>query len=224
MRHLPIAAALGLGLLCGTTAMAGPIVGAIDVTTDASSFPAETDAGPNDWDISNLISQDSLSASYESGVSDFEEYMAEGATDDDAPGSAFGTFAPEASLTFELSSAQVIDGLVLWNRGQSEQGIRAFTVTTATSDDFSDAEVVGQFETMMPDGEGAAAAQIFRFDPASALFVRLDVTSNWGLATMANEVAFRRADGRPEWASTAFIVMLLLGLGYSTLRFFLPKY
>lgn len=161
--------AAGILLLVAAAGAHAAVIRSPVSATASSQFSA-------DFAIGNIIDQSGLGVGFTSGVDDFDDYLALD------PTHAFESVGNEwfsqmgdtsATLTFDLGGVFRIDRMALWNEEFS--GIGAFDL--ALSEDGASFTTVAS--GWMPADNPPAmayAAEVFGLTPASARFVRLDVS------------------------------------------------
>ena len=207
MRRIVGLAVLSVVLASGQVAQAGVILQVTSVTADTGLLSAF-------YDINNMINQSNLSTGYVSGVTDFDAYIASNPTDDNTTDEvvAFSADALPVTIDLNLGGAFTIESLALWNRPFLNQGVEDFSLFASPDASFAVSTLIGNFTAVAGLGtDGAVPAQVFGFTPISAAFVRMFVTSNYGICCVSlNELAFELSDAAaiPEPST-----LLLLGTG-----------
>lgn len=197
---------LAIGLLASTafTAQAAPIIGAVGVTTDMGEY------NHANLPITRTIDQSGLSATYTSGVTDFDSYTATTTHIgiNDGTKSWFSALnQTTGTITFDLGSSTTIDKLGLWNQHLTNtNSVKNFSL-------FDDGNnLIGSYTALKGPGpdSNTTSAQIFSFAPVTTQHVTMQITSNYGGSlTSFAEVAFREADAVavPEPASLALFAL-----------------
>jgi hypothetical protein len=183
------------------------ITGAISVTTDMGELYGSTP-------LNNIINQSGLSASYISGASDFDSFVASTTHSYWGEYEWFGFKDSSGSIIFDLGKLFYIDQLALWN--EDSQGVKDIVVSTSTTNDNWQSFGVGdKFTATDWTMDKDYSADIFKLSSTSvARFVKIDVLStyahsnaNIGHYPTIGEVAFSTAPV-PEPTT-----LLLLGTG-----------
>lgn len=177
--------------------LAGVIVGA----TAASS--------PEGGDMSNVINQSGLSATYTSGVTDFATFTS--TTTSAGLGGAVSFTNTQnngpQTFTFNLGSILSIGGIAIWNTSSAGR-VTEFHLLADTDGDASN----GGTTSLLPTtalGNGGGLAYVFSFGPISTQFIHVVGTNSlappdfYGLA----EVAFDQVvdTGVPEPSTLALL-------------------
>lgn len=179
-QHIGKKFAVALGFACAacsSQAIASTIVA--PVTSDASSeFPVSPDF---DGSIENTINQSGLSSGYDSGVTDFDTYLAsEPEHTSDANGNEwfsenFGANSVAGlTVTYGFSALTSINGFALWNEDFAGLGntLLQYSVNgSAYTDLMTILPVPSEFA--QPGEEVPYLAQVFSFSLTEMLFFRL---------------------------------------------------
>ncbi|MBV9880782.1 MAG: PEP-CTERM sorting domain-containing protein [Gemmatirosa sp.] len=205
-------------LLAAAPAGAQAILQPLSATSSMGSFGVS-------YDPIHAIDQSGLSASYVSGVTPFDTFVAS-TTTTLLPSNFFDTSwfsangQPLGTFDFTLASGSTISAFALWTDPQinSMQGIQRFTLRADDDPTFASATLLGAYSALPGNGDATNFGQVFAFAPTTATYVRLTVLSNYGSAdiTGISEAAFRGsaplATTTPEPASLALVGSGLLGL------------
>ncbi len=200
-----LAAAALAALAVSSAANAGVIIGAASVSSPAGDFGAP-------YDLLNIVNQSGLSASYVSGVTDFDTYVA-GTTHDStfSLNSGFtGSDVLPQTFTFTLGGAPTIDGIAFW-AVDNPGSVTSFDLYADTDNDFSNgtSALLGSFSALA----GVFSGQSFSFSAVSTGFVHLRALDSAGRTDLfpgIGEVAFRSAGAVPEPTTWT---MMVLGFG-----------
>lgn len=159
---------IGLSLGIASQAQAvGLIISPVSAT--ASS---EYDAN---FSITNTINQSGLSTGFNSGVDDFDTYLASNPTHTLV---ALGNewFTPEdvtnATVTYDLGNLFNINRLALWNEESSGIGSFDISVSTDNINYFNVASSLNPFDNPLNN----YPAEVFGFGASNARYVRFDVS------------------------------------------------
>lgn len=195
-----VPAAFSLFLLgLAPQAMAAPIYGAVDVTTDMGTFGSFAP-------LPRVIDQSGLSQTYVSGVTDFDTYVPTTTHVGINNGSASWSSAlnhKTGNVVFDLGAEITIDALALWNQHRSNNNsIQNFKLYDESNN------LLGSYTALKGPGptSNIIASQVFGFGSTTTRYVTLEVDSNYGgVLTGFGEVAFRGVVPEPS-------VLALLGL------------
>jgi hypothetical protein len=200
MRQLLIitcATALSIG---SGLANAGTIIGATSATTNmGESFP-----------LSHAIDQSGLTATYVSGTTDFDSFVAS-TTHNSQPGNDWVANNQTGNVFFDLGGIFSIDKAAVWNFG-GQSGIINFGIQNIalswSIDDLTYTSLSSY--TLLQGVTGVnSAAQVLTFGSVNARYIRMDVLSNYGgIGSSLGEIAFNQTV--PEPATIA-----LMGLGFA---------
>lgn len=183
-------------------AHAGLMLQPAGISTDMGSFPT--------FEPVYAIDQSGLSASYVSGVTDFDDFVPTTTTDNG--GSSFNTwFSASGNTTgqvdFDLGGTFNIGSFAYWADPQGiGQSINIFTLLADDNASFSSPTTLGTYNASDGPGSGPPSqnnannfGQVFEFTPTSASFVRLQILSNHGstLTTGISEAAFETVVPEP---------------------------
>src|SRR5690606_32045501 len=130
------------------------------------------------------INQSGLSATYISGVTDFDSFA--GTTHTVQGGSSFNTwFSSAGNITgnfdFYLgSNAQTVESFALWTDPQPApgQGVKDFNLWADDNASFSSPTFLGSFVASSGVSNETNFGQVFSFAPTSASYVRMEILSN----------------------------------------------
>jgi len=203
-------------VLAATCVNAGAILQPVDVSTDIPDYATGF------FTTDHLINQDTLDILYISGLTDFDDYIAQEPTDGNFVESFWGSLEGirQGSLVFDLGGTAEIESLLLWNRGTENQGIMDFSLSASLNLNFTEAIELGSFvaaEKSRFDGNSRADAQRFNFDPVVARYVELDISSVYGSCCISfSEVAF---NGAMQIPAPGTLGLTLLGLGLTSAFF-----
>lgn len=212
MRTVLRGAGAVLALALATGAQAQAILQPVGATTSLGSFSSQ-------YLPAFAIDQSGLSASYVSGVTDFDAYVA--ATRTVAGGSSFNTWFSSAGLTtgsfdFALGGPRTISAFALWTDPQPtpHQGIRAFTLIAGSDAAFTTPTLLGSYVAAEGAGDATNVGQVFAFAPTSASYVRMEILSNYGstFVTGMVEGAFRLAPAATVTPEPTSVVLVGGGL------------
>ena len=166
--------------------------------------------------LNNIVNQSGLSASYISGVTDFDSFVASTTHSYWGEYEWFGFKDTYGSIIFDLGNLFYIDRLALWN--EDSQGIKEiFVSTSTTNDNWLPFGVGDKFTATDWTMNTDYSADIFKLSSTSvARFVKIDVLStyahsdpNIGHYPTLGEVAFSTAPV-PEPATCFFLALVLL--------------
>lgn len=158
----------------------------------------------------NMLNQSGLSATFTSGVTKFDSYIAQG------PSHAFQNtlswFSPSGAntgrLDYALGGVFLIDRLALWNES-AFFAVNEFEVFTSPDASFSSPTSVGSFAAHNEHDFGVTQVQVFSLSPTIGRFVRLEINSNHGSSqTGIGELAFGVI---PEPSALCLVASGLLG-------------
>jgi hypothetical protein len=200
------------------TTCLSPGMGRADVMLAPSTVSANVSTSIGS--LPDIINQSGLSPTYTSGVTDLATYLALDPTTQNTDTGVWAGPIPgsTAELTFG-TTGEVIDALVLWDRAPVGQGVEGFTLLASADASFADPTVLGNFVAAEGSGNGSvgetATAQLFTFAPNDDEFIRMDVTSIYGICCVSlSQVAFgEEASSVPEPASLALFGSALGGFG-----------
>jgi PEP-CTERM motif len=207
-----IAAAAGVALL-----LFGAVPARASVITSPTGAAASSTFSA-DYDIGNTIDQSGLDVTFISGVSDFDAYL--GGNPIHTPiainnewFTALGV--TQATVTYDLGSAQFVDRLALWNEEFSGFGTGRISYSL---DGVTFLSLISISPIDSPFNE-AYGAQIFGWETVSARFFRFDVSGcpqpNGDPSPLCGigEVAFSIVNGPPPPNVAEPGTLVLLGLG-----------
>lgn len=153
---------------------------------------AQTNMGEfsGSWVIENTFDQSGLSATYDSGETDFDTYLSGNPTHSGETGtiwaSRFGKIT--GTITFDLGNVYDVGKMALFNH-TSLWGVKDFKLFASSTGDDGSYTSLGSF-TADKIGE-PSFAQVFNFDTTAAQFIKMDINSNHGGGTTEiREVAF----------------------------------
>jgi hypothetical protein len=133
--------------------------------------------------ITNITNQSGLSATYTSGVTDFDSFVAD-TTHSPSPANDFVFEGSSGVITFDLGASYTLDSLALW---QNFLGVRGFNLYADTdADTGSLGTSLGSFNAV-----DSSYASVFKFSATPTQFIQMEITSNTGSnITVLGEVAF----------------------------------
>jgi len=206
-----IAAAAGIALLLSQLAPAqASVITSPTGATASSEFSA-------DYDIGNTIDQSGLNVTFISGVSDFDAYLAGHPMHTPI---AFNNEwftalnVTQATVTYDLGSAKLVDRLALWNEEFSGFGTGRISYSL-------DGLTFLSLITISPidsPANLAYGAQVFGWEAVSARFFRFDVSGcpqpdgDPSPLCGIGEVAFSVNGPPPRVAEPGTLMLLALGL------------
>lgn len=145
-------------------------------------------------DINDMINQNGLGSGYISDVTDFDAYISTNPThgNDQFTSATFGGATP-VEITFDLGTQYIVESLALWNRGWADQGIENFSLYASDDQFFNTSTFLGNYTaTAILGTPEETEAEIISFDPTTATYIRMDITSYYGsVGVSLNEVAFK---------------------------------
>jgi hypothetical protein len=215
-----IATAIALSLpvaLAPHAQAAGIVRGSTATSTLASNFGTSP---------ANVTNQSGLSASYVSGTTDFDSYVA--TTNHNSIQAANNWFASPTTgfVTFDLGASYTLDALALWPLPLgSTRAIRGFTLYADTdANPTNPGTSLGNFNAVNPGL--TETAQVFNFAFTTTRYIQLLITSNAGNASSSGfgEVAFREVPAAPPVTTpepSALVglgAVIALGLGLKRRR------
>ncbi len=161
----------------------------------------------------NIINQSGLSATYTSGVTDFNSFVS--GTTHSGTNPQFTVWSVQGLLTatFDLGASYDIDRLALWNFSATSS-LRGFTLQASNTSNFSNFTDLGAFSVnngTFPN----SPAQTFTFTSTNARYFRFINTSNGGTSTTGfSEIVFGQTDSQavPE-PSTILGSLVAIGVG-----------
>lgn len=198
-----ILSAGALVFLAPSVALAGPIIAPVSATV--------LSGGPGFGSLNDTFDQESLTAKYISGVTDFDAFLALNPLhSSDFPdyewfSGSEAELTTTASVLYDLGEGVWIDKLALWNEESSGAGILnlwysldgfSFTALALGLIPTDNAALDSEGNSLLvPDPYGA---DVFTFDPAFARYVRFDMSecaqgNDDFRACAIGEVAFSQA-------------------------------
>lgn len=214
------AGALGLLALAAAPSHAGVIVGASSYSTDMGSLSAS-------YTIANAFNQSRLSATYTSGTTDFDTFVASTTSNNQAsPAGIFqaASNVKSGDIQVDLGTSMWIDKIALWNAANASSfRVTQLAVYAATSMSDTVGTLLGSFS---PTGGGstptAAQAQVFDFTATDVRYLRIHVANAGGPQVVFNELAFDKttapAAAVPEPSSLACLAVAGLGMAFTSRR------
>lgn len=161
---------------------------------DENLFSGVISTGPTVHDVN-------LTPAYQSGVTDFDSYIASNPRDTSDTGNIWrsATGSPIGFIDFDLGGAFSLDRIALWNVANPDRAVEDFRVLGSNSSDFSSSLLLGDFAAAVSPNTGSPSdffPQVFdlnTFDDTSYQFVRFQVVSNHGDVNLTQlaELAFR---------------------------------
>lgn len=199
----------------GATVMALGAITQAEAAQIIQPQSASTDMGESSiFIIDNAINQSGLSATYTSGVTDFDTYVSGNPTNGFV-GSWISTMGTTAgSVTFDLGNVFGLDGMAMWGsvNNFSVQNFDLFASLTGAEGSFVS---LGSFVQDLELGDDPA--QVFNFNATTAQFIRMDIKDSYSPRNVGiGEVAFRAAEVTPEPVPepmTIFGLATTLGFG-----------
>jgi hypothetical protein len=165
----------------------------------------------------NLINQSGLSATYTSGVTDFNTFMSSTTHDSDCGDNCWAN-VPNVifpiNLDFSLGGVFNIEGLGLWNYSDT-LGLNQFELFAANDSSFTGAISLGVFNANVEPSPSSASGQIFSFASTQASHVRIKINSNYGSTSQVaiGEIVFEQSVNEvPEPSTLAVFTLALMGL------------
>lgn len=144
--------------------------------------------------LANVTNQSGLSASYVSGTTDFDSYVATTTHNSIQASNSWLASPTTGFVTFDLGASYTLDALALWPLNFfSTLAIRGFTLYADTdADPTNPGASLGNFNAVNASST-TVTAQVFNFTATTTRFIQLQITSNGGSATGSGfgEVAFR---------------------------------
>jgi hypothetical protein len=212
----------GILLVAGpTSAFAGPIIAPVSAVA--------TSGGPGFGNLADTLNQNGLSATYASGVTDFDAFLAGNPThtsffpDNEWFSGSLTVIATTASVTYDFGDTVWIDRLALWNEESSGIGILDLWYSVNGTDFAELVAGLKPTDNVAVDALGFSidepppySADVFGFDRTLVRYVRFDMSDcalgNDDFAACAlGEVAFSEA-AVPEPTT-----LLLVGGGLASL-------
>jgi len=150
--------------------------------------------------INFTIDQSGLSSGYNSGIDDFDAYIASNPTHPSTSSliNWYSTISTTGKIDFDLGGSHQIESFALWNMGthagsslSSSMGVQNFDLWSGTDAALSNPTNLGSFTAAEVIGVDASA-EVFSFAPTTASHVRMVIGSNYGHPdyTGFNEAAF----------------------------------
>lgn len=195
---------------------AGPIL-----TPTAFTVSSPDPANPTEA-TNNILDQSGLSATYVSGVTDFDSFVASTTASFNTQAQLGGAGPPLSYFEFDFGSSVAIDAIAVWNQWGSAS-LNTLNIETSAVADFSVSQLFGVFTMSIFNGANPIAADVFTFDSSMFRYLRVNNLTNagWGSATRVNEFAFRQADAEvpvPEPTTVALLGIGLVGLAGAEVR------
>ena len=152
-------------LVGAASAQAAFVTGAVSISSPQGAHP--------NHDLFNIINQSGLSATYTSGVTDFDVFAAT-TTGSGLSGSGFTNTSSRGpqQFTFDLGALYTIDAIALWNSGSSGS-ITRFEVYSDTDADFGNG-TSGLLLAPAALSTSTAPAQVFGFTATDTQFVHIN--------------------------------------------------
>jgi hypothetical protein len=149
--------------------------------------------------LSNLTNKSGLSATYTSGITDFDSYVS--STTSNSTLSSSGWFSAlnvkTGFVTFDLGASYDVNALALWALSpNNSNAVRNFSLYADTDANTSSlGTLLGNFSAVNASGTGIATqSQVFNFATTNTRYIQMNITSNAGGALSGlSEVAFRQA-------------------------------
>jgi hypothetical protein len=184
-------------------AEAGVIRQATQVISNNSTFLGNS---------ANIINQSGLSATYTSGVTDFNSFVS-GTTHSGIPQFTGWSVSGLLTATFDLGASYDIDRLALWNFNATSS-LRGFTLQASNTANFSSFINLGAFSVNNGTSSNSPA-QTFTFASTNARYFRFINTSNGGTSTTGfSEIVFGQIDELPvSVPEPSSILGLLVAVG-----------
>ncbi|MEP3244491.1 MAG: VPLPA-CTERM sorting domain-containing protein [Sneathiella sp.] len=182
----------------------------------AQSVSTSGTEDPTYGSIDSLINQSGLSASYVSGVNDFDNFVAT-TTGFKNPQGIGGVYAPfPVNLDFAFSGTVNLDGAAIWNQIGSAS-LKEFDLYGSLSGNFDDIILLGSY---LHDHQGGLAF-IADFTQTAVSAIRMTINSNYGYSFSArfDEIAFRGTiSAVPLPAALPLFAAGLIALGFRSFR------
>jgi hypothetical protein len=160
--------------------------------------------------IIHAINRSGLSATFASGVTDFDAYLAGGPTHTYLPSNAEWTsnFASTGDVVFDLGQSYHVTRLALWN--EDFRGINSVRIDTSDDPVFLTFTTVANLAPAHTPGFNYPAQQ-FTLSASNARYVRLkDITMYSGANTLAmGEIAFGVGPVQAVPEASAFLAVAL---------------
>jgi hypothetical protein len=207
----PLALAGLLALALAAPARADFILQPAGASTNMGQLP------PHDYSPVHVRDQSGLSVGYTSLVTDFDTYIASNPTHFSAS-TAFSWLSNNivtGNFDFNLGGTFTIQSFALWNNGENVGGnVAGFELLAANNAAFSGATSLGVFNATPSGPDTAVRPEVFTFNPTSAAFVRMRITSNnGGGQTGFGEAAFEVQSSPAAVPAPPTLLLGLVGLG-----------
>jgi hypothetical protein len=166
------------------------------------------------------IDQSALSATYVSGVTDFDAFVA--TTNTVNGGGGLNTWYSSSGVVtgnfdFSLGGPVTIESFALWSDPQitAFQGVKNFNLLADDNAAFSSPTALGSFVALPGLPNAANFGQVFAFSPTSASYVRMEILSNQGSLTITGitEAAFEQQTVVPAPPAVWLLGTAIAGLG-----------
>jgi hypothetical protein len=170
---------------------------------------ATTNMGTTTGSISNIINQSGLSASYTSGVTNFDSYVSTTTTAGLSSNNVWQSSSVTGFVTFDLGASYNIDALALWPvRAVNANAVRNFSLY-ADTDSSTLGTLLGNFSPVPAVGTDAAIqAQVFNFASTDTRYIQMNILTNaGGTLSGLQEVAFREGATPVPWETDALSVI-----------------
>ena len=150
---------------------------------------------------SQINDQSGLSATYTSGVDDFDTFIASNPVHDNLAENVWSTsvYTVNSSLDFSFDQSYSFESMALWNRGTQQYGqafnnqIGSFQLFSSSDASFSNLTLVGEYTAAANLGIiTAVEAEVFNFNPFETAYLRMVITDPQpgGILVSASELAF----------------------------------
>ena len=167
---------------------------------------ATTALTTNSGNISSITNQSGLSATYTSGVTDFNSHVS---TTSNTNSNLWTFRGTSGVITFNLGASYKLDALALWpfNTGATAavRGFSLYADTDASTTNLG--TFLGNFNAVNPSSN-PTVAQVFNFSATDTQYIQMQITSNaGGTITGFGEVAFRESATAVPWETDALSVI-----------------